>query len=438
MATVNAIRLWNPGTRLLFLKVSSMKMALILLAFVVTVTNATHAQVVPEATGPGMPVSGNVHYDLHYSEIAYLGGSLNDSQSAVLSGNVEYANFSERLPFSLHDAGGYSWAVTGTPYGVGLFDNILLSQGFVRRKWNLEISDNASYRQEAPTTGFSGVAGTGEPIGGPTPPPSSSQTVLTVNTTTVDNSANGEFEHSLNYATTLNLGGNSELLRYPDGNGIDTDSQTANAGLTQRLNARNSLSYRYLFSQYSYPGESLGLVTTTLMTNSALFGYQRHWTRQITTNAAIGPEWVDGANSAVVPFSTRVSGNASFQDQFRFGSASLTYSHTTSGGGGFQAGGEIDSASGGFSREFEKKLTTELTGGYMRTSGLTTQERIEGKYGAAMVTWRLSRYFTAFASYTANDQSSSSSLPSNALNQTLQVISFGIAYSPREKRLNTR
>ncbi len=415
-----------------------MKTALKLLAFAVTVANAALAQVVPEATGPGMPVSGTVHYDLRYSEIEYLGGSYNDSQSALLSGDIAYTNFSDRLPFSLQEAGGYSWAVAGTPYGVGLFDSLLLSQGFVRRKWNIQFSDNASYLQEAPTTGFSGVPGTGEPIGGSTPPPSSSQTILTVNTRTVENSANGEFEHTLNYALSLNLGGDSELLRYPDENGIDIDNETANAGITQRLNARNSLSYRYLFSEFSYPGSSLGQVTTALMTNTALFGYERHWTRKITTNGAIGPEWVEGANSAVVPFSTRVSGNASFEDQSRFGSTSLNYSHTTSGGGGFLVGAEIDSATGGFSREFKKKLTTELSGGYMRTSGLSTQGTIDGKFGAALVTWRMSRYFTAFASYTADDQSSSSVLPSNALNQVLQAISFGIGYSPREKHLDNQ
>jgi hypothetical protein len=259
-----------------------------------------------------------------------------------------------------------------------------------------------------------------------------------VNTSTFDNSANAQFERTLNFNTSLNLGGNDELLRYPDGNGIDTDSQTANAGLTWRLDALNSLSARYLFTEYSYPGESLGLATTSLMTNSALFGYERHWTRQITTDGVIGPEWVVGANSAIVPFSTRVSGNASFEDQFRFGSASLNYSHTTSGGGGFLVGGEIDSASGGFSKEFAKKLTTGFSGGYMRTSGLSTQGTIDGKFGAAMVTWRMSRYFTAFASYTANDQSSSSALPSNALDQALQVISFGISYSPREKHLKNQ
>ncbi len=415
-----------------------MRTALKILAFVVTVANAALAQVVPEATGPGIPVSGNAHYDLHYSEIEYLGESLGDSQSAVLSGDVAYANVSKRLPFSLQDSGGYSWAVIGSPYGVGPFNNLSLSQGFVRRKWNLQLSDNAGYRQEAPTTGFSGVAGTGEPIGGSTPPPSTSQTILTVNTSTVDNSANAQFERTLNYATSLNLGDSYELLRYPDGNGNDTDSETANAGLTWRLDARNSLSARYLFTQYSYPGNNLGLLTTTLMTNAALFGYERHWTRQITTDGSVGPEWVVGANSAIVPFSTRVSGNASFEDQFRFGSASLNYSHTTSGGGGFLVGGEIDSVSAGFSREFAKKITTALSAGYMRTSGLGAQGTIDGKFGAAMFTWRLSRFFTAFASYTANDQESTSSLPSNVLSQTLQVISFGIGYSPREKHIENQ
>jgi hypothetical protein len=259
-----------------------------------------------------------------------------------------------------------------------------------------------------------------------------------VNTRTVNNMVSGEFKHSLNYATALSVGGNSELLRYPDGNGLDTDAQTANALLTWRLNARNSLSGQYLFSDYSYPGSNLAQAISSFVTNSALFGYQREWNRRITTNASIGPEWIESSNSAVVPSSTRISGSAKVDDQFRFGSAGLSYSHAASGGGGFLLGAEVDSVSADFSREFQRKLTIGLTGGYRRTSSLGNEGEINAKFGAAMATMRLSQHFTAFASYTGTDQSSSFTLPSNALNQLLQVISFGIGYSPREKRLNSQ
>jgi hypothetical protein len=139
-----------------------------------------------------------------------------------------------------------------------------------------------------------------------------------------------------------------------------------------------------------------------------------------------------------VPSSTRVSGNASFEGQFRIGSASLNYNRSASGGGGFLVGAEVDSISAGFAREFEKKLTIDLAGGYMRTSALGNEEGINGKYGAAMATMRLSQHFIAFANYTAIDQSTSYSLPTNALTGLSQVISFGIGYSPREKRVNSQ
>jgi hypothetical protein len=99
-------------------------------------------------------------------------------------------------------------------------------------------------------------------------------------------------------------------------------------------------------------------------------------------------------------------------------------------------GGEVDTVSAGFAREFVRKLSVNLTGGYMRTSGLANQGDYDSKFGAAMATLRLSRYFTAFASYTGTDQSTPSSSSGNALSGLWQVASFGIGYSPREKHVN--
>jgi hypothetical protein len=412
-----------------------MKTTLTLLAFLFTVATAADAQVAPEATA----ATAELHYSAQYAQVAeFLPGSLGDSQNAILSGNVEYANGFKRRPFTLTFGGGYSWNLAGISYGDGFFENLLLSQGIVGRKWNIQVSDNISYLNEAPITGFSGVPGTGEPISGPNPSPPSSQTILTLNTRAVDNIVSGEFEHSLNYAMTLSVGGSSELLRYPDGNGLDTNAQTGNAGLTRRLNARNSLSGQYLFTYYSYPGNNLALPISSLVTNTALFGYQREWNRRITTSVSVGPEWTSSSNSAVVPSSTSVAGSATANGQFRFGSASLNYTRGVSGGGGYLVGAEVDTVSAGFAREFEKKLTINLAGGYIRTSALGNEGEINGKFGAAMATLRLSRNFIAFGSYTGTAQSTSYALPGNALTGLWQVISFGIGYSPREKRINSQ
>jgi hypothetical protein len=379
-----------------------------------------------------------LQYSARYSQsAAFFGGSLGDSQSSIVSGDLEYSNGFKRRPFSLTFGGGYTWNLAGTSYGNGLFENLAVSQGIVGRKWNIQLSENIGYWKEAPFGGFSGVPGTGEPVGG-NPSPPSSQTILTLNTRSVSNVVSGEFGHSLNYSTSLNIGGSWELLRYPDGNGLDTNVESANAGLSRRLNAHNSVSGQYSFTYFNYPGNDLNLPITSFVSSGAFFGYQRTWNRQISTNVSIGPEWTSSSNSAVVPSSTSVGGSASLNGQFRFGSASLNYTRGVSGGGGYLVGAEINTVNGGFSREFMRKLTIGTSGGYFSTSTLDNGGDVSGKYGAATATLQLNRYITSFASYTATDQSSGYLLPSNALTGLWQVVSFGIGYSPREKRINSQ
>ncbi len=408
-----------------------MKTTLRLLAFLFTFGAVACAQVVPEATGPArLPISGNLNYSLRYSQTAEFGNLYGNWQTSGFSGSASYANGKEHLPFSLTFSGGDTWAITGVPYGKGPFESLLLSQGFVGRKWNVMVSDNESYRREAPTTGFSGVPGTGEPIGVPNPSPTTGESILTVNTTTIFNTATGEFGRILSSAMTLNAGGSSMILRYPDGNGLDTSTLMANAGLTWRLNARNSFSSTYAFSQFSYPGSSISIDS-----DSAVFSYKRQWNRKLSTSVGAGPEWIESSDSATVPSSIRASVNASVTDQLRFGSAGLSFSQGTSGGAGYFVGSEVDSVNANFSREFDKNLTIGITGSYMRTKGLSNNGVTNAEYGGIQASRRLGRYFSAFANYTAIDQSSSSALSGSVLKGLQQVIAFGIGYSPRETKL---
>jgi hypothetical protein len=119
----------------------------------------------------------------------------------------------------------------------------------------------------------------------------------------------------------------------------------------------------------------------------------------------------------------------------RFGQAALTYSHGTNGGAGYLLGAEFDTVRLTFSREFVRNLTIGFDGAYDRTSGLINNGVTNGKFGGAQLSWRAGRYLTAFASYTAIDQSTSSSLFSTAVSGLDQIVSFGIGYSPRGTRL---
>lgn len=92
-------------------------------------------------------------------------------------------------------------------------------------------------------------------------------------------------------------------------------------------------------------------------------------------------------------------------------------------------GAESDTANASLSRSFGRTLNVEMTGGYRNTSELANQGNITGEYGGVQASWRMGKYVSAFANYTATSQSSSAQVPSNVLNQLMQVVSFGISFS---------
>ncbi len=415
-----------------------MKTTLKVMALIFAVSGAARAQVAPAATGPvGMGAPGKVHYALRYSETAQFSNAIGNLQTSSASGSADYENGNQRYPFAFNYGGGYTWTLTGPSYETGLFQRLLLSQGIVGRKWRLDASDDVSYLPQTPITGFAGIPGIGEPIGVTNPTPSTSQSILVLNTHIVDNIAQGELEHSFSAGTSVAGGGSSEILRFPDGNGLNSDAETGNGQLQKRLNGRNSLSGRYIYSRFTYPDFGVDFGTQT-----AMFGYQRQWSRTITSTVSAGPEWISSNVPTAVPSSTNVSVNASLGYLLRFTSASLSYTRGVNGGAGYLIGGEVDSAQGNLQRGFGPNLVLGFTVGYQRTSGLNgsstnpvpalnTTGVTDATFGGAQGTWRIGENFIVFANYTGTDQWSTSSLPTSALSQFQQILGFGVGYSPR-------
>jgi hypothetical protein len=179
------------------------------------------------------------------------------------------------------------------------------------------------------------------------------------------------------------------------------------------------------------------------VTNAGLVGFQRQWSRTVTSIAAAGPEKVNSSDPTKVPDSLTFAANGAIEYKSPFASALLSYRHGINGGEGYLLGAEWNSIDGNFTRDFGMNLTIGLTGGYVRTSGLNStagtntsgliiQGVTNGIYGGAQGSWRIGRNIIVFANYTGRDQTSTSKLPTNVLNQLLQVIGFGFGYSPRE------
>ena len=260
------------------------------------------------------------------------------------------------------------------------------------------------------------------------PAPVSGQSILTLNTHVIENIATGTLSHNLGNLTSISIGGSSALLRYPNGIGFDTTTESGTAGFVRNFNSRNALTANYLYSSFSYPGYNL-----TFVTNTGMFGYQYKWSRSLSTSFGAGPQWLTSNVSSTVPSSTNVSVNSSINYTARFSTASLSYARGTNGGGGYLIGADVDNVAGNFSRQFGLNLTMGLTGGYQRTTGLNNNGSTQGIFGGMEGTWRIGRDLIVFANYTGAEQSSTSPLPTNALNQVVHTIGFGIGFSPRAK-----
>lgn len=416
-----------------------MKTILTSLMLVSLAAAGARAQVAPAANGgagpSGLPSAGNMQYAIRYAQSAQFSNILPNLQTSTMSGSFSYVNRNLHLPFAIDYGGGYTWTLTGPSYETGLFQRMLISQGIDWRKWKMSFYDNVSYLPQSPTVGFSGVPGTGEPIGTPNPTPSTSQSILTINTHVVDNVASGHVEHVVSYATSFLAGGSSEILRFPDNNGLDVNTMIADGIIAQRLSARNTLYGRYLFSQYSFPGS-----TVSIDTNTGLVGFKRKWTRNFMTDFGAGPEWIASSDNTVVPTATNFAANASADYMLRFTTINVNYTHGTNGGSGYVIGGEVDSVQGTFSRQIGLNLGVGLMGGFERTSGLNNGSAnvtaysgtTHASFGGVESTWRLGRNLIMFANYTAMNQNSTAGLPSNVANELLQVIGFGFGFSPRE------
>jgi hypothetical protein len=378
------------------------------------------AQVPPSATGSAR----NFSYVLRYSQSAQL-GDYGDWQTVTPSGEVNYVNGRSTVPLQLHYAGGYTWTLTGPSYTTGWFQRLSIQQGVSGRKWSASLMDDVSYRPQTPTIGFSGIPGTGEPIVVPPSPPSN-QSVLTLGTHALYNIAGAEVSRILTSAYAVTAGVAYDLLRFPESNGLDTNTASAHGGLMRRINARSSMTAEYNYVQSSYSATSFSFYT-----NSAMGIYERNWSRSLHTSIAMGPEWISSSMPAFIPSSTMLSANASLTQQLRRASLNFTYHRGTAGGSGYMLGEKSDSVSGGYSREFQNRFTIEVTAGYRRSTPLSQRGVYDSAFGGVQLYRHLGRNVSAFANYTVMTQTVNMAVPGNVIQHPLHSISFGMTYSPR-------
>jgi hypothetical protein len=424
------------------------------LTLLAAATAVTFAQAVPASTmspsvGPGLPsVDGIFHYSLSGSELFETGYQASGlAHSTILSGSASYNSRSVVHPFGMVYSGGLLF---GNQYGstVTTFQNFVVSQGLVKGVWSFGVADSVSYLPQSPTTGLSGLAGLGdigsEPISGPSSGPAGG--ILTNNATNVSNALSGNVERRLSDRTSVNGVAAWSILRFPGGEGLDSQQIMGEGGLNHRLDVRDTVSGNVSYSTMSY-GSGIDLSIQTLGVNGA---FQRVLSRDLSMNVSAGPLWIRSSNSALVPSNLTYAADLGLTYTHRYIAGSLSYTRGVEGGSGVQAGILQDTVAASIGRTYGRDWMTSLTANYSHSSGLVQNGATlisnanflyaGGKtstiFGGAQVSRRLTDSLSAYASYNLQHQSIDNSLAlQNAFSGLSQTFGVGITFSPRSTHL---
>ena len=413
------------------------------------------AEASPISTGFRVPeLGGSLRWGVSASESLNWGYYTNSgtSYNTGVSGDVAYLSSSTYRPFSMVLSAGRSWGAKGAP--TYQFASLGLSQVFNLKRWNFVLSDSVSYLPSTATSGLSGVAGVGDL--GATPPgttsgppqvgPDTGQGILVNYSPEVTNSGAASAQRQITGKTSLIASGSYSILRFLDGPGasggfgLEDDSVTGSAGFNHRLDARNTFGANYAYPSYIFLNNlTNGVPEPNFVSQTASFTYSRQVSRKLDFNIAAGPQWTL-INLSQNPPSLSAYADASVDYSTEFSRLSLSYVRGTNGGSGVVGGSLSDSASFVATHTFARVWGTAASVAWTHTQSLPTpnaaQYDLQTVVGGFQVSRALARSLSAYASFTAEEQTHTSTAGTvDLFNGLNQILGFGITYSPAATRI---
>jgi hypothetical protein len=156
-----------------------------------------------------------------------------------------------------------------------LVQSLGVSQSLSWRRWSLSLSESFTYLPESSfgggvgagsgfgNGGFGGLGGFGIPgltiPGTPNPFVTPGQTILTTRGARISNSIGGQVGYSLSPRSQITANGAFSMLRFLEGNFIETNSMVFSAGYNYVLNSKDTIATRYVGQQMTFLGATGGV-----------------------------------------------------------------------------------------------------------------------------------------------------------------------------------
>jgi hypothetical protein len=354
--------------------------------------------------------------------------------STNISGDAAYLSNSEAHPLSVVYTGGYMHSTSNEPSSV--FQSLDIAQNLNTRQWSFAVSDLVSYLPESPlSTGLSGIPGLGD-LGITAPPtiPDTGQEIFSRYGQRVSNTTTGSASRKLTGATSLQATGDYSLQRFVgQTDSLDTNQASGGLNLSHRIDALNTVSGGYSYSNFTYPSQNF-----TLVSQSLTITYDRQWTRLIRSEVLLGPQRT--TSGAVLPggggSTINLQANASVYYAGERTTYSAVYSRGVRGGSGVLPGTINDSLIVEGNRKLGQLSSIGFSGGYARNQTLQIltpdPTSIQSITGQAQFSETITQFFTGYISYSAQEQAiTGAGNTFNGFNGLSQTIAAGITYSPR-------
>jgi hypothetical protein len=351
-----------------------------------------------------------------------------DWKSAI-SGYLDYSRNSARGAVNLHYGGGLFGGAD--PVRNSSFHNLSVSESFALRRWTFTLGDILSYLPQAPVGGGIGIPGLGQntpglTIGDLNPNLIPSQSILTFNTTSINDSSYGQMQYNFTRRTSITAVGSYGLLRYPDDSILDGHQMVFSTGLNHDF-GRSQTAVQYSYSRFGY--DSLDVTTEV---HSAQLMYSRLLARNFSAQVSIGPEIIHATGSSRAVD----SGLAAIVYNDRRNQATLQYVRGINGGSGLLRGANSNTIE--LSADHLYRLwTISFNGAYITNSGVTQNIKSIARSVGAQLTRSFSQTISGYLNYTYLAQSSGALCIENVcgFNGDENVIGVGLSWQMRGLRI---
>jgi hypothetical protein len=276
------------------------------------------------------------------------------------------------------------------------------------RRWSLLLSDQLGYSPES-SFGFGGFHSGQSSLGGsfnPTFQPS--QSILTVRSTRLSNTAVGEVQYILSRKSSLMASASYGILRFQHAGFVNNSDVALRAGYSYNLTPRDTIALVYGFSMFRFGGRPQQIYNHTVH-----LAYGRRITGRLALELSAGPD-LHTFRNPLAGAGRQLSWGLESAWTYRFPKTDFKIAYTSylTGGAGVLSGARSDQVRLTAGRRLSRNLSSSLDLGFARNTPLQQTMQVTGNpafntwYAGLQLRRPLGRYMDVILNYYFQRQSS--------------------------------